>query len=61
MPKFARHLKTIEDSKKVKHLTEAEKMRKMVADLRDDEFKMQANLYAQSVEYRPPNVLSYEK
>lgn len=61
MPRKARHLEMIEESKKINQKpNEVQKMRKMIANARDDEFKMNSNLYAKSLGYNPPNVLSYE-
>lgn len=63
MPKFARHLETIEDSKKYtdKMKTTKKQIRNIIKVSRDDEFKTLSNIYAKSLGYNPPNILSYEK
>lgn len=62
----ARHLQVLEDSKNTEYnLERPSKMKTSllgtIKDTRDDEFKMQANLYAASLGKPQPNKLSYEK
>lgn len=58
----ARHLLVLEESKMDEFKVSKTKSRiKSIQDARNDESKYQANLYAMSLGYNPPNKLSYEK
>ena len=58
----ARHLLVLEESKMDEFKISKIKSRiKSIKDARNDETKYQANLYAMSLGYNPPNKLSYEK
>lgn len=63
MPKYARHLEVIEDSKKYINImkTTKKQIKNIIKSTRDDEYKRLANIYAKSLHYIPPNFLSYEK
>ena len=58
MPKFARHLKAIEDSKKLMNINKLETIKKQT---NDNIFKMLANTYAKSLGLIAPNNLSNQK
>lgn len=67
MPRKARHMEVLEDSKKEEFRLdkdckkERKNIRNIVSDSREDEYKMNLNLLAISYGYPPPNVLSYQK
>ena len=66
MPRKARHLYILDDSKKKEFNIDNLKkkitnLRTIIKDARDDNYKTTCNLYAISMGYPPPNILSYEK
>lgn len=62
MSRKARHLLVLEESKMDEfNLSKIKSRIRSIKDFRNDEIKYQANLYAISLGYKPPNKLSYEK
>lgn len=66
MSRKSRHLCILEDSKKEefnfdKPSKTPSKLRTIIHNSREDDYKMTCNLYAVSMGYAPPNKLSYEK
>lgn len=56
MPKIARHLESLQKSQKYID----KDIKNIIKEERYNEFRTQANLYAQSVNHIPPNVLNNE-
>jgi len=55
------HISKTEESNLDKSSKTSSKLRRIINDSREDNYKILSNLYALSLGYNPPNKLSYEK
>lgn len=61
-----RHLQAIEESRKGdynldKKYTKPIKLKNIIEDAREYEYKLSANIYANSLGFRPPNILNIKQ
>lgn len=60
MPKRARHLEVLEDSKNYFNKNKKTQLTKTIETAKVYEYRMIANIYAKSLNLKEPNILSYQ-